>query len=56
MCTVEMSDLSNDTKKHTMKSRETIPLSKYLLLLKMFRFSEYLLNADHSLLMNSEQQ
>jgi hypothetical protein len=22
-----MSDLSNDTKKHTMKSRETIPLS-----------------------------
>jgi hypothetical protein len=25
-CCVEMSDLSNDTKKHTMKSRETIPL------------------------------
>jgi hypothetical protein len=23
-----MSDLSNDTKKHTMKSRETIPLSQ----------------------------
>jgi hypothetical protein len=29
---VETSDLSNDTKKHTTKSRETIPLSFKLLL------------------------
>jgi hypothetical protein len=26
-----MSDLSNDNKKHTMKSRETIPLNKFFL-------------------------
>jgi hypothetical protein len=32
---VEMSDLSNDTKKHTTKYRETIPLSHVLLLLIM---------------------
>jgi hypothetical protein len=44
-----MSDLSNDTKKHTTKSRETIPLNMLSDTFRLYRFFELQLHGIHEL-------